>query len=511
MAYCATMYAAFPRTVRVFADISFVRASLRPAVAAAAAALAGGAIFGLAYHAMLDDSMITLSYARTLAAHGQWGMVEGLTSNSATSVLNVLLLAAIIVLIGHPVMAVGILLMVTMAALAWWATRIAEDAGLPIRGFPAAVVGLLLVNPVLVSAIGLETYLGVALVIGVARYALAGRSVPAGVAIGLVALARPDLIVFALVIVLGLSPALRWLGRSAVAAAAVTVPWYVYSWWGLGSAIPDTFVFKTVVDHFESGDTFLDGPMMWGRFFPAASLLGWLPALSGAACLLGWAVNAIARRRWSVAGRLAVVFGLGGLAHFAMFATLRTPPYQWYYGPVVDGLTLCAATTAMVLPWRRLGYGIITAVIASTLAFEVHHGVPWTTTPIFSNWATTAQYAAAAPGVSAATSGGGAVGSPGEIGALAFYCDCRIVDLFSDRGDAANWIDDRIHKASPMMRWLLRLNYHNLDRRSPIHRTSQLSFEPASSLGPDPGRRWSITSPVHGPHTLVLTPTVSGW
>jgi hypothetical protein len=53
----------------------------------------------------------------------------------------------------------------------------------------------------------------------------------------------------------------------------------------------------------------------------------------------------------------AAAAGLGALAHFAVFATLKTPPYQWYYGPVVAGLTLCAATTAMVLPWRVLGYG----------------------------------------------------------------------------------------------------------------------------------------------------------
>jgi hypothetical protein len=132
---------------------------LRRPVIAAAAALAGGVMFALAHHAMLDDSMITLSYARTLAEHGQWGMVAGLPSNSATSVLNVLLLAAIVAVIGHPVVAVGILLMVTMAAVAWWATFIAEDARLPIRAFPAAIVGLLLVNPILVSTIGLETYL----------------------------------------------------------------------------------------------------------------------------------------------------------------------------------------------------------------------------------------------------------------------------------------------------------------------------------------------------------------
>ena len=103
-------------------------------------------------------------------------MVDGLTSNSATSVLNVLLLASIITVIGHPVVAVGVLLMATMAAVAWWATRIAEQAHLPARAFSAAVVGLLLVNPVLVSTIGLETYLGMGLVIGLSRYALAGRA-----------------------------------------------------------------------------------------------------------------------------------------------------------------------------------------------------------------------------------------------------------------------------------------------------------------------------------------------
>jgi hypothetical protein len=473
-----------------------------PVMAAAAAALAGGVMFGLVHNAMLDDSMITLSYARTLAEHGQWGMVPGLTSNSATSVLNVLLLAAIIVGIGHPVVSVGILLMATMAAMAWWATRIAEDAHLPIRVFPAAVIGLLLVNPVLVSTIGLETYLGMALVIGVARYALADRPGLTGVTTGLVTLARPDLVVFALVILFGLRSARRCVARSAATAVAVALPWYAFSWWALGSAIPDTFVLKTGVDHFDSGDTFLDGPMMWGRHFPAASLLAWLPALAGVICLLGWAATAASHRPWSSAGTLAVLFGLGGVAHFGVFATLGTPPYQWYYGPIVAGLTLCAATTAMVLPWRRLVCGTIAAGIALTFAFEVHHGVPWTTPPISSNWATTAQYAAAAPGVVAATSGGRAVGSPGEIGALAFYCDCRIVDLFSDRGDATNWIEDRMRQAGTLMRWLLELNYHNLDRHPAVHRDGQLSFEPA---GPGSGLdRWPISSPVHGPHTLVL-------
>ena len=42
---------------------------------------------------LIDDSYITLGYARNLAEHFHWGLVGAETANSATSPLNVLLLA----------------------------------------------------------------------------------------------------------------------------------------------------------------------------------------------------------------------------------------------------------------------------------------------------------------------------------------------------------------------------------------------------------------------------------
>ena len=82
-------------------------------VSAPCAALGGlGAalVFLVAHQALIDDAYITLDYARSLAQHGQWALVPGHPANTATSPLNVLLLAGLIVLSGHPVVSVGILL-----------------------------------------------------------------------------------------------------------------------------------------------------------------------------------------------------------------------------------------------------------------------------------------------------------------------------------------------------------------------------------------------------------------
>ena len=52
----------------------------------------------------IDDAYITLSYATTLAKSGIWGMAPDLTSNAATSPLNVILLAAIIKIVRAPLL-----------------------------------------------------------------------------------------------------------------------------------------------------------------------------------------------------------------------------------------------------------------------------------------------------------------------------------------------------------------------------------------------------------------------
>ena len=133
------------------------RAFAAPAVVAAVSA----GVFALVGTSLIDDTYITLAYARNLAFDLHWGLIEGLTSNTATSPLNVILLAAGTAVLRDPVLALAALFVlcnvVTFVAL----RRACRDAGLPAWTAPLAV-GLLLVNPLLLSSIGLEVALGAA-------------------------------------------------------------------------------------------------------------------------------------------------------------------------------------------------------------------------------------------------------------------------------------------------------------------------------------------------------------
>ena len=87
------------------------------------------AVYWLIKDSLIDDSYITLGYARNLAVHFHWGLIPQETANSATSPLNVLLLAALMDLLRisggvHEGLAVGVLFVACMLAVGWAWLRI---------------------------------------------------------------------------------------------------------------------------------------------------------------------------------------------------------------------------------------------------------------------------------------------------------------------------------------------------------------------------------------------------
>jgi len=455
----------------------------------AGVAVAATAVFLLVSRALIDDAYITMAYARNLAFHLHWGMIADEAANSATSPLNVIALGAITAVVRDGVVAVGVLFVGATVLAAHWLAALAADTGLNNKALPVVAVGTLLVNPLLLSTVGLEPYLTAALLAGLLRYGVARRPVAFGVLAGLCVLARPDTAVVVVVVALVLRPG--WL-RAIGAALAVTLPWYVFSWFVLGSALPDTLVMK-------SGDAwdafgFWNGPLLYLLKFPGAAALSFLPVLAGLAALVGLLVVR-PREPWA---RAAVAAGLGAVGHYGAYCLLHTAPYHWYYAPLVIGTTFCAAIVAVRRRWAVVAAA---GLACAALVVDLQHGVPWTRAAISTNWATAAEYERMGTDLRPLV-GTAAVESPGEIGTLAYYCDCTIVDAFSDRGRIIPAIEAR-ERAGGLGSALLRLNYLHLDRdQAPRPVEYRLRYE--AHKPPTGSEQWRVDHWVDGPGRIVL-------
>jgi hypothetical protein len=103
-----------------------------------------------------------------------------------------------------------------------------------------------------------------------------------------------------------------------------------------------------------------------------------------------------------------------------------------------------------------------TLLIAVTVVFLGAR--PWAAMPISSNSASAAEYAALA----ARAPPGTTVETFGEVGALDYFCDCTVVDRFSDRAQVAELLRAKRAEAGPVVRTLLDWNYYRFKAGPPI-------------------------------------------
>jgi hypothetical protein len=460
-------------------------------------AVAAAAVFLLVSHALIDDAYITMAFARNLAFHLHWGLIADETANSATSPLNVIALAVITAVVRNALVAVGVLFVVAAVLTAWWLAALGDQLGLS-TALPIIAVGLLLLNPLLLSTVGLEPYLTAALFAGMLRYGAARRGGSFGVLAGLTILARPDCAVVVIVVALVLRPG--W-ARAIGAVLLVTLPWYVFSWLVLGSALPDTLIIKAGESWSQYG--FWNGPALYLDIYPGPAALGFLPVVLGVSVLAGLLIFRL-RETWEPWQRSAAAAGLGGVAHYGVYGLLHTAPFHWYYAPLIVGSTLCFAIATARFPGRLAAAGaVVPAVLAcASLVVDVTHGLPWQRAPITTNWATAAEYQRMGQDLHGIV-GTSAVESPGEIGTLAYYCDCAIVDAFSDRGRVIDAIEARERESDDLAAALLRLDYVHLDvSQQPRPVGYRLHYE--ARLPPSGPDQWPSDNWIDGPSRIVL-------
>ncbi len=478
---------------------------------AGGAAVAAALVFLVVRASLIDDAYITLSYARNLAEDLHWGLTPYRTANSATSPLNVLVLALGALVVRDAVWGLGVVLVVLTALQALGLARLARRLRLPL-GAAAAATALLLLSPLMLSIVGMEMTLALTLAVWATVAAAERRPVLLGVLAAALVLTRVDLAVVPLALLF----ADRWLLRrspvvigTALLAAA---PWYVFSWLALGALVPDTLVIKTVSTGAWGPWDFANGWQLYLERYPAATVLSVVPALAGLGLLVAWPVSRAWRSaRFQGLGPVAAL-GVGGLLHAVAYSLLAPPPFHWYYAPSVGALTVVAAFGGAALggrtgpgprttgrrPAALVAAGAAAALLLVDAAFVVQRGVPWEMTPVTTNWATAEQYLAVGEDMGAEL-GDRVVRSPGEIGTLAYACGCDIVDPFSDRGTLLPQVDQRIAEAGPVMQLLLRLNFANLDRPPAAVPDRALVYEPGV-----PDGRWPVTSAWRGNGSFVL-------
>ncbi|OMQ14322.1 hypothetical protein A7K94_0217480 [Modestobacter sp. VKM Ac-2676] len=187
-------------------------------VSIAVAAVVSALIFLVVHRSLIDDAYITLSYARNLAEHFHWGLTEYRTANSATSPLNVVLLALGAFILRDPIWGLGLVFVVLNVLQVWGLTRLAAHLGLA-RGTGLVAWLVVALSPLMLAIVGMEMTLAVTLVVWLALAALTSRAVAFGLLTAALLLTRVDLLVFPVVLLL----ATRGLWRRAPVAIGTAV------------------------------------------------------------------------------------------------------------------------------------------------------------------------------------------------------------------------------------------------------------------------------------------------
>ena len=421
-------------------------------VGVVAALLAYVAAFGATW---IDDAYIQLQYARTLLESGTWGFYAGYPANTATSPLNVLLIAAVGLLLGSVERAVIVLTAIELAGLLWLLLRLSRRLfGRDFFGWFAFVA--LAANPLLLSTIGMESLLYALLFVAAVACFIEERWHPMAVSLGLLTLARPDgALLLALLLPLAGAP-LRRKATTLLVYAATIAPWFLFSWVVLGSFVPDTLVIK-VGDAAWGATTFADGLALYLDRYPLATLASLLLA---PLCVFPL---------WQCGPRVVktvTVLAAYATLHFAIYATLGVPPYHWYFVHQLLPMLLIASIGATVhllradgarfAPWLRAA---VVAPVVGLLVLAWDEGFPFAEAPINTNWARSAQYRGIGEWMRTNLDPTAAVAVRGEIGTVAYYSDRYMVNEFSDMSIADALIQQGGYTELPGVGPLMRFNF----------------------------------------------------
>lgn len=430
-------------------------------------------------HTFVDDAYIQFQYARTLVHSGTWGFYAGHPSNTATSPLNVLLIAAGMIVTGSAVTASVLLTALELAVLLWLLLRLARHLfGGPF--FALVAFSAIATNLLIISTFGLESLLYIVLMVAAVTMVLEQRWLSMMVAAALLTLARPDGALLALILLAATRPTPRQIMRMSGIYLATIAPWFVFSWIYLGSFVPDTLLIK-IQQRAWGHSTFFNGIRLYFDRFPyeTVATLALVPL-----CLVPF------RRCSDLVRRFVSILAAYALIHFVAYSLLGVPPYHWYYIHQVAPLLLIASigatywSTALRRQFPPTTWLLPLLPALGLAVLLVREGLSLREAPINTNWATSATYRSVGLWLRDNLAPGTPVAVSGEIGTVAYYANQMLVNEFSDMSVADALIEHSELKHAKGVGWLFRLNFMWRGHHDPLPPPAfELVFHPGQAPG----------------------------
>ena len=397
----------------------------------------------------VDDAFISLKYSDMLAAGEGWTFLPGRMSNTATSPLNVIVHAAIGMLIGSMPYAIVVATALELTVSFFLLQRIARHLFGHTYFAWLAIVGLA-TNCLLVSTFGLEGTLFTVLLLWSVERFLAQRWIHLGIVLGLIVMARPDGALL-VPIYMAAMPG-RWTQRVSVAlvCALTLAPWELFSWVHLGSFVPDTLQIKV-------------GQRGWGRGLSLVSGMGFYYQKYPLEFLATFTLAPFVPLAWRSSSRevktVASVLAGYGVLHLAAYTVMGIPPYHWYYTNQAVPAVIVGALGVTVLvtqAWQRAS-GMSRAALAVTVLLPAaglavstsRIGWPLKQAPIHTNWGTHDEYREVGLWLRQHIPADTTIFMVSEMGTVPFYAQRLIINEFSD----ANMIYKPILERYPTLPW----------------------------------------------------------
>ncbi|TGK12384.1 hypothetical protein EHO60_09040 [Leptospira fletcheri] len=431
---------------------------------------------------LVDDAYIILSYVKNLSQNFQWGMYAGMPANTATSPLNVIALSLTNFFAKDPESSVWILNSLVYLGMYLVVDKIAEKKGLPI--YSAFTICLILLsNPWILSSLGLESILVILFFLLCVLSYLNKNPDLFGIHSGFLFLARPDAIVMTIPFwIMGFGNKKY---RAAAIGLLVVLPWFLFSWFQLGTLLPDTFFIKKIEKSW-GHYSFANGWILYFRnLFLPESIVSILPIFFG---LLAACATMREKGFWK---KPEVLIFLSGALHFLAYSLLRVPPYHWYYIPSLFCFlfaSLCLLLRLNSSKWIR--YCLFVWIFLSlswSLWPKKGDGIFSSEMPIHTNWAKRDHYKAMAEELDRQFYEGTYVRCYCEIGTLTFFSKNVILrNEFTERVDYISlfrYLELNAREFDFLRSAFIRFNFFHIEK---VQKRYPNLPSPKYSIGADP-------------------------